>query len=511
MGQQRTPFSIAAPGFKGLNLQDSPVGLEPTFALVANNCVIDKSGRIAARMGYDRLHSANADLSTSNITCIGEVTENSGTTTTVAAGGGFLFKHAGSTLTTLTYGGGGVAPTISASNWQFCQMNGIGIFWQRGYDPLIYDPAISTTTFRRLNEKTGTAGTIQQCNTAISAYGRVWAADLTADKNTLYWSDVLAPHVWTGGSSGSLNLLGVWPRGGDEIIGLAAHNNFLIIFGKRQTLIYQGATTPSTMSLYDSLPTIGCIARDSIQNTGDDVLFLSDTGVRALMRTIQEKSAPLREISANVRDNLQADIASETLANVKSVYAPTQAFYLLTMPANDKTYCFDLRVILPNGAARATTWALEPKSLYYTSTRLLYMGFAGYLTNYAGYLDHTSTYIFFYYTPWIDFGNPIQTSILKDIVLTMIGAGSQTITFKWAYDFVESYFSATATITGNTVSRYGTATYGNSVYGAATSVNVASVNGSSSGQVLQVGFEIVINDSAFSMQKIDIFTKEGRI
>jgi hypothetical protein len=265
------------------------------------------------------------------------------------------------------------------------------------------------------------------------------------------------------------------------------------------------------MSLYDTLDNIGCIARDSVQVTGDDVLFLSDRGVMSLMRTIQEKSAPLRDISTNIRDHFLEDVSVETLANAKSVYSPTHAFYLITMPASDETYCFDMRGRLENGASRPTTWSFEPKSLFYTNTRKLYIGFAGYLCEYAGYLDHASTYTFSYYTPWIDFGNPIQTSILKDIVLTMIGSGSQTIVFKWAYDFVESYFSESVITTGNTVSRYGTATYGNSTYGSIVSVNVASVNGSSSGQVLQVGFETVINDTAFSIQKIDIFTKEGRI
>jgi hypothetical protein len=275
MAENITPFSISAPGFYGLNTSDSPVDLSANFALEAINCVIDKSGRVASRKGWTTANTANTDLASSNVTCIGELIENDGTATTLCAGGGFLFKLSGTTLVTLTYGGGGVAPTINANNWQFCQLSGVGMFWQRGYDPLIYDPAISTTTFRRLNEKAGTAGTVYQCNTAISAYGRVWAADTTADKGTLVFSDLLTPHIWTGGTSGSLNLRNIWPIGGDEIVGLAAHNNRLFIFGKKQTLIYKDADTPSSMILEDSLENIGCIARDSIQPTGEDVIFLS--------------------------------------------------------------------------------------------------------------------------------------------------------------------------------------------------------------------------------------------
>ena len=90
MAQNITPFSISAPGFMGLNKQDAPVDLSANFALESINCVIDKSGRIASRKGWETVHSANADLASSNITCIGELIENDGTSTILAAGGGFL-------------------------------------------------------------------------------------------------------------------------------------------------------------------------------------------------------------------------------------------------------------------------------------------------------------------------------------------------------------------------------------------------------------------------------------
>ena len=47
--------SISAPGFMGLNTQDSGVTLESGYATVANNCIIDKYGRLGARKGWDLL------------------------------------------------------------------------------------------------------------------------------------------------------------------------------------------------------------------------------------------------------------------------------------------------------------------------------------------------------------------------------------------------------------------------------------------------------------------------
>jgi hypothetical protein len=514
MSQPVTTFSISAPGFSGLNLQDSPVDLPANWALEANNCIIDKSGRVAARKGWDKAHAANTQLSTSNVSCIGELVETAGTATTVAAGGAYLFKLASTTLTTLTYGGGGVAPTISASNWQFCFLNGVAMFWQEAYDPLIYDPAISATTFRRLNEKTGTAGTVPQCNTAIVAYGRVWAASTATDKCTVEWSDLLTPHIWTGGTSGTLDLRQIWPDGGDEIVALAAHNGYLFIFGRHQILIYEGADVPSTMTLKDSIVGIGCIARDSVQNIGEDVWFLSDTGVRSLLRTIQEKSAPIRQVSKNVHDDLMMYLNSETLANIKSGFSAVNSLYLLTMPAASITYCFDTRQPLQDGSARATKWVGAPSTAFYeTKGRRFFMGKPGYIGEYAGYLDDTASYRVSYYTTWIDFGDPLRKSILKKVRLTVIGGNAQGISIKWAYDFTSTYFSENVTIPASVfAAQYGVSQYNTTAqYAGNVDVNVVAANGLSQGQVLQFGFETQINDAAFSVQKIDLLTKNGRV
>jgi hypothetical protein len=61
-------------------------------------------------------------------------------------------------LLKLTYGGGGTAPTITASNWQCASLNGITYFFQSGHDPLIYDPAVSAPQhIVEFSEKTGYA------------------------------------------------------------------------------------------------------------------------------------------------------------------------------------------------------------------------------------------------------------------------------------------------------------------------------------------------------------------
>ena len=65
MAQNREHIYIAAPGFKGLNTQDSPVDQDATFASIAENVVIDKFGRIGARKGLDKLTTSATPLGSS--------------------------------------------------------------------------------------------------------------------------------------------------------------------------------------------------------------------------------------------------------------------------------------------------------------------------------------------------------------------------------------------------------------------------------------------------------------
>ena len=62
MAQQLQNVTISAPAFFGINTQDSPVDLNPSFASIADNCVIDTYGRIGARKGFDLLTTNGATV-----------------------------------------------------------------------------------------------------------------------------------------------------------------------------------------------------------------------------------------------------------------------------------------------------------------------------------------------------------------------------------------------------------------------------------------------------------------
>jgi len=513
MSQALQTTSISAPGFAGLNTQDSPLNLESGFALIATNCVIDQYGRIGARKGWTRVNPSSGALGANNVTVVHELVQSDGTLTVLFAGNNKLFKlDVTNAVVELTYGGGGVAPTITASNWSAASLNGITYFFQTDHDPLIYDPAVSTTTYRRVSEKAGYVGTVPAGDIVISAFGRLWTANTVTVKNVVAFSDLLAGHVWSTGTSGTLNVDRVWPNGSDEVTGLAAHNGFLIIFGKRQILVYADATTPSTMSLSDTVGGIGCIARDSIQSTGKDVLFLSNSGVRSFARTIIEKSAPLGDLSKNVRSDLMGIVAGEVPSAIKSVYSEKEAFYLLTLPSVNEVYCFDTRQQLPDGAFRITTWdSIQPTALLSRRNGDLLIGKNGYIGKYSTYLDYTAQYRMLYYTNHADLGNQNITSLLKRLKVVVIGGTNQFVTIKWGFDFATGYQSANALIPVQGISEYGIGEYGIAQYSEGVALQTLAVQATGSGKIVQTGYESNIGGAPLSIQRIEIQSKDGKM
>jgi hypothetical protein len=235
------------------------------------------------------------------------------------------------------------------------------------------------------------------------------------------------------------------------------------------------------------------------------------------MRTIQEKSAPERDLSKNIRNDLMSVIAGETLTNVKSVYSEREAFYLLTTPSISGVFCFDTKAYLPDGAARATTWdSITPTAFLSRRDGTLYIGKNGYIGLYGTYQDYQSSYRMLYYTNHADLGNQNQTSILKKLSIVVIGGTNQVVTFKWGFDFKTNYLSDNDSIPSQGESYYGIAEYGANAtvvaqYSDGVALQTLTVSASGSGKVVQTGYETDINGTPLSIQKIEIQAKNGKI
>jgi len=506
MAQQLQNIHIGAPGFKGLNTQDSPVNIDPAFASVAENAVVDNYGRIGSRKGIDALTSDVTALgSSAGLESIGEFVALDGATKIYSTGNNKIFSG----TTSLTDESPG-SYTISASNWKMVNFNDHMYFFQRAHEPLIYQDG---GTLEKMSVHSGASGTPPQAHEALAAFGRMWVADFTGDKNTLQFSDSLDGTDWNSGSSGSLNVRTVWPTGFDEITALAAYNNRLVIFGKRSILIYSGAGTPSSMALEDTITSVGCIARDSVQDIGTDLIFLSSTGVRSLGRTIQEKSAPMRDISKNVRDDLMT-LANIETGNIKSAYSPEEAFYLLFFPSNSVVYCFDMRAPLEDGSHRATTW---PGTKLLSATRAsngtLYFGNKSGVNKYDDYLDGASTYMMRYYTNPMSFGDAARLKILKEISFKIIGGSNNKVVLNWGYDYTEGYSKQTTTVAATNIAEYGIAEYNvsTSEYSPSIGVDTLKVKPTGTGSVVTIGMDATINANGMSIQELNTEALIGRL
>jgi hypothetical protein len=523
--------SIAAPGFAGLNLQDAPTSLEAGFALEANNCVIDKFGRIGARKGWTTYLPANNDLGTESVQTIAQMlSPTAGNNQLFAAGNSKLFLSTGSALAQKLVRNSGdtgnASYTITNNHWQVASLPDVtnararAVMVQAGHKPLYfsYSSVTSSYVFKILADVAtlpatpiAHSSTTFTPNCVVSAYGRVWTADIASDRQTVYFSDLSNPLNFQTGTAGSLNIAEV-VGDGDPIVAIAAHNGFLIIFCENHILVYANAQDPSALTLSDNINGIGCIARDSVQATGTDIIFLSATGVRSLSRTVQEKSMPMRDISKNVRDKLLESLTNTTdFKTIKSGYSGLEAVYVLSFSEDDNTYCFDIRSILQDGSLRTTTWTkINPTAFCTTASREFLLGKAGYIGLYNGYTDNGSSYTMSYYSSYFDFQKPTLSKILKKIEMLFIGAQNQNVTLKWDFDFKKAYQSSTTTIAPSTISEYGIAEYGIGEYSGGVVIFNNNINVGGTGKVIQLGFETAINNNAVSLQKVDVFVKGGK-
>lgn len=547
MAQPQENIQIAAPGFYGLNTQDSPVGLPPAFAAQADNCVIDAYGRIASRKGLhpyttDPEDSGNIDVNYAE-TCH-EYVQEDGTRILLFAGDDDTNTPA---LWNQTSGGGASSPLTgvagwTANNWDFTDLSDVCYMAQANHD--IYQTTNGTSVAAMAEQPAafgGGSGLVDP-DILITAFGRLWCARGTGNHQTVQWSQItdsagygtgLSATPWSVGG-GVINIEEYWPNGSDEIVGLAQHNNFLVIFGARSILLYNvptsedpGASTgPAYMTLSDTIDNIGCVARDSIVSTGTDILFLSASGVRSLNRTIQEKSVPIGDISKNVRDELRdffLGLDTSTIP-VRAVYSPEEAVYILFMPAateiNSRCYVFDSRYPLEDGSWRATRWVSSGlRCGMRTDAGELLIGRQGGLYEYTGGEDKFVLTGFTdvpvamtYWTHQQNFDKPSNLKFPKQVDVILIGGASVELTVSWRYDFSDTTESYTISRSGDLGDLWGQGLYDTAQYGELGGlISLEHVNMWGHGRNVAIGFVGDITVQPVSIQELNLQALLGRI
>lgn len=516
MAQQLQNITLGAPGFFGLNSELSPVQLPPQFCTTADNCVIDNYGRLGARKGFKQWTTIG--LSALGGQPLKRVFEGTidGVQRIFACGNNKLFivdttTLANDTIVEMTLP---AAYTITADNWDFVDFNKKGYFFQAGHSPLVASAAsLATDSVQKLDTTSAEAvPNAPEADCVAAAFGRLWASGDPAYPDNVYWSDTLIGDGWTQGAAGAINVNTVWPRGYDTVTAIAVHNGRLVIFGKNSILIYNGADDPSTMVLEDVIIGAGCIARDSVQNTGDDIIFLSSSGMKMLSRTISETSLPIGDMTQNVRTQIISDVGSET-TGISSVYSPENGFSLLILEAQRYIYCMDFKHHSDELSHRITVW---PGSAINCAWRaddgtLLVGGTLG-VGEYSGYLDGTASYRWQYYSPSLTFDTPSNLKFPKRIRPVIIGSSGSTATISWGFGYDNLFNTEVIPIEGSGGnSEYNIDEYNIGEYSGTLSVSDVPLNATGSGAEVKLGVGTTIDGSPFSLQQITIQALIGRL
>ena len=282
-----------------------------------------------------------------------------------------------------------------------------------------------------------------------------------------------------------------------------------------------------------------------MQHIGDDLVFLSSTGLRSLARTSEKDKVPLTDLSVNIKDTLIRNIGQSTA--VKSAYIENEGIYVMTFTASNITYVFDFKQLTPNQAPRVTTWSFnldrEPASIAYTELYGMLVGQKdGSIAGYEGYYDSDlaangttvtdASYTGSFATTWVNLGESVGASLLKRLFMVLEGGSGATLGLRWYKDY-SSTPSKNTSITLNPTTTGSTSLWGasSSLYGATTvtHTHVASTHPSNStfapifglkeyrtsltgsAKNLKIAIDIQSNGFDASLQDLTLLHKQGKI
>lgn len=566
MGKQLTALELTDLGTYGLNTQANAAALEHQWLTKADNIMLDSEGRITSRKGIEQISDVvgTGTGNTEIVKSLGQFRNSSAEKIFCGAGDKIYYLDTSASPNALTDVTGSVT-TPTDGNWQFVNFNDNLYGFQSGHKPIKYDGSswadLSITTY-----PDGLDATSFKPKSCLGEFGRLWVGGVDTKKAVVYYSDTLIDSVWkdttTGlvekdeatksaceaagyvwhegqrkcynkaeSSAGFIDLKSVW--NGDEITALAAFNGKLVIFGKRNIAIYNNPDDPWNMSLDEVIEGIGCVARDSVQAMGDDIIFLSNSGLRSLSRTKIHDKMPLLDYSKNVKDDLITLTINQDMDQAKAQYCLCGGFYILSYTDANQTFIFDFKYKNPDGSPRITKWSFlskkAPQSFLSTSDGIMYMGqgasdYKGRISKYNGHYDKeydgstwtNNSYTATFKTVWMDFGKPGLAKILKRFFAVISGGKNMDVSLKWYRDYGVTPKSTTVSLNpsafgtpylwGGSSSLYGAAKYA-PVYGASEKT----IPLSGSAKAVQIEMSGTIRGYKSSLQQLAITTKQGKI
>jgi hypothetical protein len=227
----------------------------------------------------------------------------------------------------------------------------------------------------------------------INTENRLFAVGSGSNRNTLYASDILDPSVWA-----TTNSIVVNGDDGDEITAIVPYyKNRIIVFKKRR--VFQVDVPSDAVTAADWIVSIisnntGCVATGTAVQVSSDILFLSDNGIRSLVRSVADDFSSVGiPISEIVKDVIQS-INTQAIAVSTAMYYDNRYFLSIPTEASDTNDT----LLVYNTALGAFEGTWSPKVMQFALTnfnaegsRLMLKGTTGIINKYSGYKTPAGT------------------------------------------------------------------------------------------------------------------------
>lgn len=246
----------------------------------------------------------------------------------------------------------------------------------------------------------------------INTGNRLFGVGSAGNRNTLYASDILDASIWDSANSAIINA-----DDGDEITAIVPYyENRIIVFKKRR--IFQVTIPPDMTSAADWVIQLisnntGCVAEGSAIQVNSDIFFLSDDGIRSLVRSASDDftsvGLPLSEV---IKDVIQE-------INVAEIGISTAAFYdnryLLAVPTGSND--FNDTIIVYNTVLGAFEGTWTPNVMQFALTnfqdeglRLMKKNSTGQIQKYSGYKTPAQVTTADYQDAGVDYESYVRTA-----------------------------------------------------------------------------------------------------
>lgn len=512
--EQLQPIDLVAPGFQGLNTEQSQALIDPTWATLANNCVLDASGRLASRGGWTSLTGTEITSSKEVKSVHEQITANGTRSLIVAWDGGIADDIDNPEANDVS-----AAVTDTSGVWNFQNFFNEVIGFQDGQKPITR----TSGNFATVTETSGTAPTIAD-GVGFCGYGRIWGLD--SDKQTIKYCALLDSAHWATGA-GSIDMSNIWTAGSDQVTAIVGFNGYLIVFGHRHIVVFEDpqgtilGVDPSSLVVRDVYDNVGCVGWSAIQPIGDaDLMFVGRNGVQSLGRVIQEKSANIATLTTKVHGEFMKDfsaVADHT--EISTVVDPERGYFIVSIhDATDRTWVFHYTRPFRDDRTGAilfpiTTWGMSAACWEWdTSNQRLIFGYAGGVALYgSGTSDNGTVFLMEYESPYFSMEEQLanRLKILKRMGTIIFVQAATNVTVRWDFDFKNAFQSKVLNFTSATSAEWNLAEWGLDEWSGAAALRIRKFPASGKGQYIKVGLSVEVA-SQVAIQQMEVFTKIGR-